>query len=174
MAQLYTSHRRLFTRMTSELNSHLAIHQQYLQTHGGAFHAIIHAQPVHVTYLTHIPAYHNLAYLNQHLLRWQPELIVNLPQGVALVPFSPPGSLELMQHTLLAMHTHDVAIWQQHGVIARSATSIKRACDLIEYVDTGARYEYMNLAAGERAVGLSPDDVQAVCRAFQIEQNIWT
>ena len=172
-ARLYTSHRRLFARLTSELNSHLAIHRQQILAQDLNFHAVIHAQPVHLTYLTHVPGYQDPVYLNRHLLRWQPELIINLPEGVALVPFHPPGSEPLMAATLAAMVTHRVVVWSKHGVMSRSERSVKRACDLVEYVDTGARYEYMNLANGERATGLSEAEMRALCAAFNIKQSIW-
>ncbi len=78
-ARLYSSPRRLFARLTSEFNSHLAVHADQVKLTGTNFHAIIHAQPPHLTYLSHVARYRDERYLNRHLLRWQPEMIVNLP-----------------------------------------------------------------------------------------------
>ncbi|HEX3000083.1 MAG TPA: class II aldolase/adducin family protein [Armatimonadota bacterium] len=172
-ARLYTSHRRLFARLTSEFNSHLAVHRQQVMAGDLNFHAVIHAQPVHLTYLTHIKDYQNYTYLNQHLLRWQPELIVNLPEGVAVAPFFPPGSPELMAANIKAMEKYSVVVWGKHGVMARSAASVKRAADLIEYVETGARYECLNLSNGERASGLTVDEIRLVCERFNIQQTLF-
>lgn len=172
-AKLYTSHRRLFARLTSEFNSHLALHQQQVAKGDCNFHAVIHAQPVHLTFLTHLPQYQDEKYLNQHILRWQPELIVNLPSGVALLPFAIPGSEKLMQGTMNAMDTHNVVVWGKHGIVSRSHTSVKKACDLIEYADTGAHYEYMNLAAGEKAEGLTAEEIISVCQTFSIDQKVF-
>ncbi|MDH7571150.1 MAG: class II aldolase/adducin family protein, partial [Armatimonadota bacterium] len=105
-AQLYTSHRRLFARLTSELNSHLAVHSQQVAAFQLNFHALLHAQPLHLTYLTHIPRYQDPLVFNQRVLRWQPELIVHLPEGMAVLPFLTPGSPELMAATLRAMELH--------------------------------------------------------------------
>lgn len=171
--RFYASHRRLFARFTSELNSHLAVHRQQVPAGDLNFHAVIHGQPVHLTYLSHLPEYQDSLYLNRHILRWQPELIVNLPEGVAALPFRVPGSPELMELTLAAMRDHRVVVWGKHGVMARSALSVKRAADLIEYAETGARYECLNLANHERAQGLATEDIQAICRAFSIEQSIF-
>jgi rhamnulose-1-phosphate aldolase len=55
--QLYTSPGRLFQRVTSEFNSHLAVHNDQVARSGTNFHALIHAQPPHLTYLSHIGAY---------------------------------------------------------------------------------------------------------------------
>jgi rhamnulose-1-phosphate aldolase len=129
---LYTSPRRLFANLTSEFNSHLAVHYDQVLTTGTNFQTVIHAQPPHLTYLSNVPAYHNEGYLNTHILRWQPELIVNLPEGVGLVPFAVPGSMKLMQGTVESLRSHRVVIWAKHGAIARSDQSVKRAVDRIE------------------------------------------
>ena len=123
---LYTSPRRLFARLTSEFNSHLAVHRDQVQRTGTNFHTVIHAQPPHLVYLSHVPRYQDEAYLNRHLLRWQPETIVNLPQGLGVVPFALPGSPELMSATVESLRTHRVVLWCKHGVMARSDQSVKR------------------------------------------------
>lgn len=172
-AQLYTSPRRLFARLTSEFNSHLAIHREQVAQTGTNFHAVIHAQPPYLTYLSHIPAYRDELYLNQHILRWEPEAILQLPEGVGHIPFRVPGSPEQMAATSEKIRDHRVIIWGKHGVVARSETSIKRASDLIEYAETGARYEYLNLINGERGEGLTTEEILAICATFNIEQAIF-
>jgi len=172
-ARLYTSPRRLFVRLTSEFNSHLAVHHDQVIRTATNFHAVVHAQPLHLIYLSHIPAYRSEDYLNYHLLRWQPEAIVNLPEGLGLIPFEVPGSPELMQATVTSLRTHRVVVWAKHGVMARSDASVKRACDRIEYAETGAHYEYLNLVNHEQADGLSADEVRAISQSLNIQQNIF-
>lgn len=172
-AQLYTSPRRLFARLTSEFNSHLAVHYDQVRATGTNFHAVIHAQPPYLTYLSHIVKYQNEAYLNHHLLRWEPEMIVNLPEGLGSVPFQVPGSAQLMAGTVESLRQHRVVVWCKHGAIARSDQSVKRAADRIEYAETGARYEYMNLVNHEIAEGLTVDEIHSICQAFNVQQNIF-
>lgn len=171
--RLYTSPGRLFARLTSEFNSHLAVHADQVRRTGTNFHAIIHAQPPHLTYLSHIGRYRDEHYLNRHLLRWQPELIINLPEGIGCVPFHLPGSAELMAATVEALRTHRVVLWCKHGVMARSDQSVKRAADRIEYAETGARYEFMNLTNGEQAEGLTAGEIREICAAFGVQQQIF-
>ncbi len=171
--RLYTSPRKLFTRLTSEFNSHLAVHHDQVVRSGTNFHAVVHAQPRHLTYLSHIPRYQYEPYLNRHLLLWQPELIVNLPEGIGLVPFLVPGSAELMAATLESLRHHRIVIWGKHGVMARSDISAKRAADRIEYAETAARYEYMNLVNHEQGEGLSVDEIRAIAKLWNIEQSIF-
>jgi rhamnulose-1-phosphate aldolase len=171
--RLYTSPRRLFARLTSEFNSHLAVHRDQVRTTGTNFHALIHAQPPYLTYLSHVPRYQDEGYLNRHLLRWQPEMIVNLPEGVGYVPFKLPGSPELMGATVASLRTHRVVLWAKHGVMARSDQSVKRAADRIEYAETGARYEYMNLVNSEQGEGLTTEEIRTICQAFGVRQCIF-
>ncbi|RPJ26038.1 MAG: rhamnulose-1-phosphate aldolase [Chloroflexi bacterium] len=171
--KLFTSHQRRFERLTSEFNSHLAVHYDQVMSSGTNFHAIIHAQPPQLTYLSHIPRYQDEHYLNTHLLRWQPETIVHLPEGIGFVSFRIPSSPELMEATLTSLRKHRIVIWAKHGVMARSDVSVKRAADRVEYAEAAAKYEYLNLCAGEIGEGLTADEIRAICKTFNVQQNIF-
>ena len=170
-ARLYSSPRRLFERLTSEFNSHLAVHQDQVRLSPQNFHTVIHAQPPHLVYLSHIQRYQDEKYLNSHLLRWQPETIINLPEGIGFIPFLIPGSPALMAANIEKLRKHRVTIWAKHGVMARSDTSIKKAADRIEYSETGARYEFMNLTNHEQGEGLTAEEIRSICSTFNIKQE---
>ena len=172
-ARMYTSPRRLFARLTSEFNSHLAVHLDQIGRTRTNFHAVVHGQPLHLTYLSHLTPYRDELYLNQHLLRWQPEAIVNLPEGLGVVPFRIPGSADLMTGTVESLRTHRVVIWSKHGMMARSDQSVKRAVDRIEYAETAAHYEYLNLVNHEQAEGLSAEEIRAIAQSLNIQQTIF-
>ena len=57
--------------------------------------------------------------------------------------------------------------------MARSDTSVKRAADRIEYAETSARYEYMNLVNGEIGEGLTPEEIRTFAARFGIEQKVF-
>jgi rhamnulose-1-phosphate aldolase len=172
-ATLCTAPEKLFTRPTSELNSHIAIHRQEAALRGAAFQAVVHAQPLHIVYLSHLQRYRNGRELNRRLFRWQPETIFQIPEGIGVVPFLLPGSAALMEATLEALKTHQVALWSKHGLIVRSDHSVKKAVDLIEYLETAARFEYMNFANHDTADGLSNEEMAAFCQAYGIKQTIY-
>ena len=48
---------------------------------------------------------------------------------------------------------------------------MKRAADRIEYVETAARYEFMNLVNGNRAEGLTAEEIRAIAAAFNVKQS---
>jgi rhamnulose-1-phosphate aldolase len=172
-AKLFTTPRRLFTRLSSEFNSHVAIHEDQAAQTGTNFSAVAHAQPRFLTYLSHISQYRDETYLNRRLLRWQPELIVNLPEGIGLVPFQVPGSPELMQATVESLRKHRIAVWSKHGVVSRSDISIKRSVDRIDYAEAAAHYEYLDLANHGLADGLSVEEIQQICKSLNIQQDIF-
>jgi rhamnulose-1-phosphate aldolase len=71
------------------------------------------------------------------------------------------------------LRRHRIAIWAKHGVMARSDVSVKRAADRVEYAETAAKYEYLNLSDGELGEGLSVEEIRAICKTFGIKQNIF-
>lgn len=171
-AQVYLSPHRLFQRVTSEFNSHLAVHSDQVARSGTNFHALIHAQPPHLTYLSHIPAYRDWQYLNQRLLRWEPETIVNLPEGIGVLPYRLPGSPAMMEANVAGLREHRVVLWSKHGVMARSELSVTKAADRIEYAETAALYEYMDLVNGGQGEGLTPNELREIVQAFNVPTTL--
>jgi rhamnulose-1-phosphate aldolase len=154
-------------RPTSELDSHAGIHAAVLDR-GPAVHAIIHAQPRRLTYLSHLPAYRDAAHLNRQLARWQPETSVMLPEGIGVLPFITPGTMEQGAATTAAMRDHRLIVWSKHGVVARSSAGPLGAADLHEYTEAAADYEIMDLMCGQPADGMSADEVRAVRARFGV------
>jgi rhamnulose-1-phosphate aldolase len=172
-ATLWTAPTRLFERLTSEWNSHLAVHDDTVARTGTNFHAVVHAQPPHLTYLSHIPEYQDEAYFNSRVMRWEPETIVQLPAGIGMLPFMLPGSDTLMAANVESLRTHRIDVWSKHGVMARSDVSVTRAVDRIEYAEAAARYEYMDIVAGGRAQGITREEARTVVEAFGVNTTLF-
>lgn len=170
-ATMFTSPKRLFERLTSEFNSHLGVHEDQVARRGVNFQAVVHAQPPHLTYLSHIPEYRDDESMNRRILRWEPESIVSLSQGIKVLPFFIPGSAEMMAANVEGLREFEITLWSKHGVMARSDLSVTRAVDRIEYAETGAKYEYMDVAAGGRAEGLTREEIASVANEFNIDSR---
>jgi rhamnulose-1-phosphate aldolase len=170
---LHSAHERLFTTLTSEWNSHLAVHDDTVARTGTNFHAVVHAQPPHLTYLSHVPTYADETVFSHRVLRWEPETVIALPAGVGVLPFMIPGSAELMAANVESLRRHRIVVWSKHGVMARSDLSVTRAVDRIEYAEAGARYEYMDLVAGGRGEGLTSEESQRIVEAFGVETDLY-
>jgi rhamnulose-1-phosphate aldolase len=171
-AVLHTSPRRRFERLTSEWNSHLSVHDDAVKRTGTNLHAIVHAQPRHITFLSQIAAYRDEAFCNSRLLRWEAETIINLPTGIGVLPFCVPGSLALQCATVESLRTHKIVLWSKHGVMARSDQSVTRAADWVEYVETAAAFEYMDILAGGRAEGLTLDEIRSIVQTFGVDTKM--
>ncbi len=171
--RMFTSADCQFKRVTSEFNSHLAVHHDQMRSRDLALHTVLHGQPVYLTFLSHVAEYQDETYLNRHLLRWQPETILTFPEGLAILPFLLPGSAELTTETMLAFREHRVVIWARHGVIARADDSILKAADQIEYAETAAHYEFLNRIAGDPGGGLSPDQIRSIGESWNVHQKIF-
>ncbi len=164
---------RRYARLTSEFNSHLAVHRDQVTRHGFGFHAVVHAQPRKATYLSHITDYQDQETLNRRLLRWQPEAILNFPEGIAVLPFLVPGQNGLMLANEWALHDRRIVIWSKHGVMARSSVSVLAAVDLIEYLETAAEYECLDRTLGGQAEGLSLEQMREVAAAYGVSQRLF-
>ncbi len=171
--RLFTAGDRHFTRLTSEFNSHLAVHNLWMADRSLKFHAVLHAQPLHVTYLSHIERYQEEEYFNRHMFRWEPETIFQFPQGFGVCKYQVPGSPEMEAVTLEAMKNHTIAIWCKHGLMTRSDVSMMQAFDRVEYAETAAQYEHFNLSLGEPSSGLSEEEILEICRRFHLDQKVF-
>jgi rhamnulose-1-phosphate aldolase len=78
-----------------------------------------------------------------------------------------------MDATIASLRRHRIVIRAKHGVMARSDVSVRRAADRVEYAETAAKYEYLNLCAGEPGDGLSAEEVRALAGTFGIQQKVF-
>lgn len=162
---------RVFSRPTSEFNSHLAVHADHIGRRGLEFHACIHAQPPYLVLLSHEPDLRPTRTFNEAILRWEPETIVQLPDGVEVLEFMVPGSQTLMENNVRGLRDHRITIWSKHGIMVRSVASPLDAVDKVEYAETGAMYEIRNRQAGGRGEGLLLSELQAVIKAFGVKTS---
>jgi rhamnulose-1-phosphate aldolase len=78
----------------------------------------------------------------------------------------------MMEANVAGLRTHNVVLWSKHGVMARSEFSVTRAADRIEYAETAALYEYMDLANGGKAEGLTADELRQIVRTFGVQTTL--
>jgi len=151
-----TAPEKAFARPTSEFNSHLGVHEDQVTRRGVDFHAVIHAQPPYLVGLSHIPGLRTQRDFNRAILRWEPETIVQVPAGIKVLDFMVPGGEELGAANVAGLRDHQIVLWSKHGIMVRSDDSPLAAVDTVEYLETGALYEYRNrlLTGAAAAAGL--------------------
>ena len=145
---------------TSELPSHLAIHN-FLAQQGGKERAIVHTHAQKLIALTHNKDFKNNEALNNVLLRMHTETIYFLPNGVGYLGFEVPGSESLAIGTLEALQDHKVVIWEKHGCLAVGA-DVHQAFDRIDMLDKAAGIYLDCLKAGFKPELLSEAQVSEI------------
>ena len=156
-------------RPTSEFPAHLRVHE-FLREADRRERAVLHTHPTELVALTHLPEYKDEDALNRALFAMHPEVKVSVPRGVGFVPYEVPGSEALALASAAAFRRgHAVALWEMHGAVAIGA-DVMEAFDLIDTANKAARILLLCRAAGCVPAGLSQDRLDALVRAFGLQE----
>jgi rhamnulose-1-phosphate aldolase len=140
-------------RPTSELASHLGIHSM-IARRGSSHRVVMHTHATELIALTHIKRLCNEQRLNRVLWGMQPEIKLLVPAGAGFVPYILPGTDAVGAATVRALETHDVALWEKHGVFAIGNTP-EETFDLIDIVAKAASVYLLCLSSGTEPEGLT-------------------
>lgn len=149
---------------TSEMPSHLAIHAALVEARPD-HRALVHTHPPRLIAATHIPEFADAALMGDVLLRMQSEAPLHLPDGLAVLPYHLPGSLELGLASAEAVRRCEVVIWRYHGALATGRT-LDAALDTLEYLDKAAEIYWILRSAGVTPEGIPPEAAEKALRAF--------
>jgi len=149
---------------TSELPTHLAIHQS-LKKQGGTQKAVLHTHPTELTALTMTPGFSDESRLNKMLLSVQPEAVIANPNGVGLIPFILPGTDQLAEKTIASFLHHSIVLWGKHGCIA-AGKNVQEAFDLIDVMNKSAQLFFLCRNASYTPKGLTEKQVEELKRKF--------
>ena len=120
---------------TSELASHLAMHNQMIAS-GNGYKAALHTHPIDLIAMTHNPAFLEKDVLTTLLWSMIPETRAFCPKGLGIVPYKMPSSTELAEATIEQLREYDVVMWEKHGVCA-VGPDIMEAFDQIAVLSDG-------------------------------------
>ena len=137
---------------TSELSSHLAIHDQLIRT-SAPERSVVHTHPTELISLTQIRQFCDEKALNQLLWGMHPETMIFIPEGAGFLPYMLPGSREIADATLEKFMGHKVVIWEKHGCFA-IGNDIFEAFDLVDTLNKSALIYLQCRAAGHEPEGL--------------------
>ncbi|MEN8120462.1 MAG: rhamnulose-1-phosphate aldolase [Bacteroidota bacterium] len=149
---------------TSELPTHLLIHQQIVQR-GSKNKVVIHTNSNELVALTQIKEYSDEKKLNKLFWGMHPETIIFVPKGVGFVEYAMPGSEIIAEKTVEILKNHDVALWEKHGVFA-VGESVMDTFDMIDILAKSARIFFMCKSAGYEPEGLSDKELAELVKAY--------
>jgi len=76
-----------------------------------------------------------------------------------------------MADTMAGLQIFRAVVWSKHGIVTRSDENVRKAGDLVEYAETAAHFEYLNLQLGRPVEGLSDEELHEICRHNGISQK---
>jgi len=145
-------------RPTSELPSHLGIHQMIRQRNS-AEKVVIHTHANELVALTQIREFCDEEKLNKLLWGMHPETMVFVPQGVGFVPYVTPGTEQIAIETLKALEKHNVVLWEKHGVFA-IGENVFDTFDTIDILGKSAKIFFLVNGSGYKAEGLDDEQLK--------------
>jgi rhamnulose-1-phosphate aldolase len=151
---------------TSELPSHLAIHK-CLRDRGMRNTVVVHTHPNELIAISHLKKFLDADVLTKTLWSMIPESRIIVPKGVGVVSYHVPGSLELATATIEQLATHDVILWEKHGVLA-VGNDVVECFDAIDtLVKCTQIYLFAKMAGGEPQ-GLNDEQLEELAVKFNL------
>lgn len=135
---------------TSELPSHLAIHDDLLAK-GSTYRAVIHTHPIDIVAMSHNKEFLVPGVLTHLLWSMIPETRAFCPKGLGIIPYQMPSSVKLAEETVKGLQEHDVVLWEKHGAVAIG----NDALEAFDQVDVLSKSAQIYLQA--RSMGFVPD-----------------
>ena len=80
------------------------------------------------------------------------------------------GDLEL---TMFEMSCHMVGLEKFIVDLAMGEPYVGALLDRVEYAETAAKYEVLNLQVGEIGEGHSPEEIRSICTTFNVQQDMF-
>lgn len=153
---------------TSELPSHISMHCYMREVKRRNTKVVCHTHPTDLIAMTH-----NKQFLapNNTLgrLLWSmiPETRVIVPRGLGIVPYAPPGTMDLADETIKQLDKHDTVMWEKHGCLA-VGDDIIETFDMIDTLSKSCQIYLAAKQAGFEPEGLSDEQLAALVPQFNL------
>ena len=151
---------------TSELASHLSMHNQMIAS-GNGYKAAIHTHPIELVAMTHNPEFLKKDVLTNLLWSMIPETRAFCPKGLGIVPYKMPSSVELAEATIEQLKEYDVVMWEKHGVCA-VGPDIFEAFDQVDVLSKSALIYIAARNMGFVPEGMSAAQMNELKEAFNL------
>ncbi len=151
---------------TSELASHLSMHNQMIAS-GNGYKAAIHTHPIELVAMTHHPEFLKKDVLTKLLWSMIPETRAFCPKGLGIVPYKLPSSVELADATIEQLKEYDVVMWEKHGVCA-VGPDIFEAFDQVDVLSKSALIYIAARNMGFVPEGMSAAQMNELKEAFNL------
>ncbi len=153
---------------TSELPTHLMNHTARMKATGGACRVIYHAHPANTTALTYVLPPEAKAY-SRVLWQSETECAVVFPEGVGVVDWMVPGSIDIGRETARLIKDYRAVIWTFHGIFG-SGSDFDETFGLVHTIEKAAEI-YLKARGAGIIRTITDDELRALGDAFGVEIN---
>lgn len=157
-------------RPTCELPTHLLIHELKKEQTQGRVRVVYHAHPSNVIALSSVSE--NGKDLTHKLWGSMSEAAIVFPDGVGLLNWMVPGSIELGVASYRQMADHNAIVWKNHGLIA-CGDSFDETFGLVHTIEkaSGIAIKIEQLGNGAQSY-ISADELRRLSRAFSLDLDL--
>lgn len=153
-------------RPTSELASHLALHNSMIAK-GNGYKAVLHTHPIELVAMTHKREFLAKDSLTHLLWSMIPETRAFCPKGLGIVPYHLPSSVALAEATVALTEEYDVVAWEKHGVCA-VGPDIMEVFDQVDVLNKSAQIYIASRNMGFEPEGMSDEQMNELKEAFDL------
>ncbi|MEI7660767.1 MAG: rhamnulose-1-phosphate aldolase [Bacteroidota bacterium] len=154
------NHEGDFVKPTSELVTHLAIHQQLLHNNSPE-KAVLHAHVTELIALTQLLPFKSGEAVNSLLWGMHPETLLFVPDGVGFVPYTLAGTEHIAAATTRELEGHKAVLWEKHGCLAIGST-LADAFDILDILAKSAKIYLLCKSTGMEPEGLSAEQLNEI------------
>ncbi len=152
---------------TSELPSHLSMHNYMRAVRGCNTKVVCHTHPTDLIALTHIKKFLEPKAMGRMLWSMIPETRIIVPLGVGIVPYEIPGTMDLAAASIKQLEKHDVVMWEKHGCLAVGEDVIE-TFDMIDTLSKSAQIYFYAKQAGVEPEGMTDEQLDGLVPVFGI------
>ena len=155
---------------TSELPSHLSIHNMFQEAKKG-YKVVVHTHPTELVAMTHSKKFLQKDILTELLWSMIPETRAFCPKGLGIAFYETPGTNELAAATLKELAEYDVVMWEKHGVVSVSP-DVGEAFDMIDTLVKSAQIYMFSKSMGYEPEGLSGPQMNEMKEVYHLDGKL--
>ena len=153
-------------RPTSELSAHLKSHVVRQRIAPGRRAAIVHCHATNLIALSYVLAFDS-DNITRALWEGSTECLVVFPDGVGAIPWMVPGTATIGDATAEQMKTHNLVLWQFHGIFGTGETP-DEAFGLIDTAEKSADILMRVIAMGGPRQTLTSENLTELAARFNV------
>lgn len=151
---------------TSEFPTHLMGHQARLKQNDKQ-RVVMHCHPTNLIAMTFTQKLDERT-ISRILWKMQTESLVVFPEGVGIIPWMVPGTIDIGEATANKLQDFSSVIWPQHGIFGTGST-IDEAYGLIETIEKAAQiWTIIQAQGGKIEQDITDQDLKDLARIFNV------